>query len=79
MNKNEENNENEKSNITIKNIGYDNKHNNFYDSSLNESTNSIKLFEQNFILFLDNYTNNIKKLDKYKFILQVIKVVNNRT
>ena len=76
MYKNEENKEN--SNITIKNVGYSNIHNNFNDNSLNESTHSIKLFEQNFILFLDNYTNNIKKLEKYKFILQVIKVVNIR-
>ena len=54
-------------NFEIKQVGLSNKVNN----NLTDLNNSIKLFDQKFMLHLDNYTNIIKQLDKYKEILQV--------
>jgi len=59
------------SNIEIKKVSLSTK----ITNSLNENTNSVKLFEQKFMLFLDNYTNNIKQIDKYNDIIQVKKLI----
>jgi hypothetical protein len=59
------------SNIEIKKVSLSTK----ITNSLNENTNSVKIFEQKFMLFLDNYTNNIKQIDKYNDINQVKKLI----